>query len=253
MRRPDMRKNSLILICLVLLCSSGAQAGTFSIIGQSHWVSAAYIFDGDTFRTRSGERIRLLGINTPEVAHNDQREQAYAKEAKRRLSQLILGKSVQLRLDREKQDKYGRTLAQVYLRDGRWVNKILVAEGLAHVYTFAPNFHWTDALLRSEQIARRDMRGLWKSSRFRVLDASEISPRHIGQFHLVRGYVDAVQAWRFRLGKKLTVSIPRKSRQWFTLSDLPQHGQKVILRGVIRTSVTGHLFLALHSPFDMQQ
>ncbi len=240
------------LLWLLLSAVAPAQAGTLSIIGQSRWVSVAYIFDGDTFRSRSGERIRLLGINTPEVAHNDQREQPYAREAKRRLTRLILGKSVRLRLDREKKDQYGRTLAQVYLRDGRWVNNILMQEGLAYVYTFAPNVYWADALLRSEKIARREMRGLWKSSRFRVLDAAEISSRHIGQFRLVRGYADVVRIWRFRLGRKLTVSVPRKSRQWFTPSDLPKGGQKIVVRGVIRASTTGQLYLALHTPFDLQ-
>jgi len=246
-----LRRVSLILICLLLVIS-GAQAGTFSVIGKSRWVSVAYIFDGDTFRTRSGERVRLLGINTPEIAHNAQAEQPYAKQAKRRLTQLIQGKTVRLRLDKEKKDKYGRTLAQIYLRDGRWVNDILVAEGLAHVYTFTPNIYRADALLKTEKIARRDMRGLWKSTRFRILNATDISPRNIGQFRLVRGYVDAVQAWRFRLGKKLTISVPRKSRQWFTPTDLPHNGQKVIVRGVIRVSSTGHRYLALHSPFDLR-
>jgi len=246
-----LRRVSLILICL-LLAISGAQAGTFSVVGKSRWVSVAYIFDGDTFRSRSGERIRLLGINTPEVAHNAQPRQPYAKQAKRRLKQLILGKSVRLRLDKEKKDKYGRTLAQIYLRDGRWINQILVAEGLAHVYTFAPNFYWTNALLKTEKIARTDMRGLWKSSRFRIIDASDISPRQIGQFRLVRGYVDAAQAWRFRLGKKLLISVPRKSRQWFTPADLPRNGQKIIVRGVIRVSSSGSIYLAVHSPFDMR-
>jgi len=246
-----LRRVNFALICLLLFAAGASQAGTFSVIGKSRWVNAAYIFDGDTFRTRSGERIRLLGINTPEVAHNAQPEQAYAKQAKRRLTQLILGKTVQLRLDKEKKDKYGRTLAQVYLRDGRWVNNILVDEGLAHVYTFAPNFYWADALLRTEKMARIDMRGLWKSSRFRVLNASEASSGHIGQFRLVRGYADAVTPWRFRLGS-LSISVPRKSRRWFTPADLPHKGQKVIVRGMIRASSTGHRFLALHSPFDMK-
>jgi len=247
-----LRRLSFLLACLLLLAASAAQAGTFSVIGKSRWVNVTYIFDGDTFRTRNGERIRLLGINTPEVAHNAQRQQAYSKKAKRRLTQLIMGKPVRLRLDKEKKDKYGRTLAQVYLRDGRWVNDILVAEGLAHVYTFAPNFYWADALLRTEKTARTDMRGLWKSSRFRILNVGEVSPRHIGQFRLVRGYVDALQAWRFRLGKKLSISVPRKFQQWFTASDLPKNGQKVILRGTIRISSTGQRYLALHSPFDME-
>ncbi len=246
-----LQRISLLLIWL-LLAATGAQAGTFSVIGQSRWVSAAYIFDGDTFRTGSGERIRLLGINTPEVAHNAQAEQPYASAAKRRLAQLILGKSVRLSMDREKRDKYGRTLAQVYLRDGRWVNNMLVAEGLAHVYTFAPNFYWADALLRTEKTARINMRGLWKSSRFRILNASAVSARNIGQFRLLRGYVDAVQGWRFRLDNTLSISVPRKSRQWFTPADLPHNGQKIIVRGVIRVSSTGHRYLALHSPFDLR-
>jgi len=247
-----LRRASFILFCLLFAGAISVQAGTFSVIGKSRWVSVAYIFDGDTFRTRSGERVRLLGINTPEIAHNAQAEQPYAKQAKRRLTQLIQGKSVQLRLDKEKKDKYGRTLAQIYLRDGRWINDILVAEGLAQVYTFTPNVYWADALLKTEHMARTDMRGLWRSSRFRILNATDISARNIGQFRLVRGYVDAAQTWRFRLGKKLAISIPRKYRQWFTPADLPHHGQKVIVRGVIRVSSTGSLYLALHSPFDMR-
>jgi len=221
------------------------------VIGKSRWVHVAYVFDGDTFRTKSGERIRLLGINTPEVSHDKQAEQPYAKQAKKRLIQLIMGKSVQLRSDKEKKDKYGRSLAHVYLRDGRWVNNIMVTEGLAHVYIFAPNFHGADELLRSESEARNNGRGLWKSSRFRVLNASDISPRHIGQFRLIQGYVKNVQKWRFKTGK-LTVSVPRKSRQWFTPADLPQHGQHVLLRGVIRTSTSNQLYLALHSPYDIE-
>lgn len=240
-------------LCLtaILLISSVAHAGTLSIIGQSRWVQVAEVFDGDTFRTRSGERIRLLGINTPEVAHHNQPEQAYSKEAKRRLKQLISDKTVQLRLDREKKDRYGRTLAQVYLRDGSWVNNKLVLEGLAQVYTFMPNYRWTERLLQSEIQARSENRGLWKSSRFRILEAKEISNRHIGQFRLIRGITGKPQPWRFKLGK-LIVSVPRSYRQWFTQADLPQQGENITIRGTIRISSTGSLFLALHSPLDMR-
>jgi len=221
------------------------------VLGQSRWVQVATVFDGDTFRTRRGEKVRLLGINTPEIAHGRQAAEAYGREAKRRLTKLIAGQSVQLRLDKEKRDKYGRTLAQVYLRDGRWVNDMLVRDGLAHVYTFAPNFYWVDALLKSEAIARNEMHGMWKSSRWRILDASAVSNRHIGQFHLLRGYVGAVQTWRFKLGK-LSISVPRKSRQWFSRADLPKQGQKVLIAGVIRMSSSGNLYLSLHSPYDLR-
>jgi len=46
--------------------------------------------------------------------------------------------------------------------------------------------------------------------------------------------------------------VPRKSRRWFTAADLPRNGQRVIVRGVIRISPTGHRYLALHSPFDLR-
>jgi len=247
-------RNLFKLFCLCLLCFTAvhAQAGTLSVIGQSRWVQVGVVFDGDTFRTRRGEKIRLLGINTPEVAHGNQAGQAYGLQAKRRLTALLSNQTVRLRMDREKRDKYGRTLAQVYLRDGRWVNDIMVREGLAHVYTFAPNFYWADHLLKSEAMARNDMRGLWKSKRWRVLDVADISNRHIGQFHLVRGYVKSIQAWKFKLGK-LSISVPRKYRQWFTASDLPVSGRKVMIAGVVRISSTGNLYMSLHSPYEIRE
>ena len=254
-----LRRSRLLILSLLcaLLWSTLAQAGTLSVVGTSHWVRVGYIVDGDTFHTTNGQKIRLLGINTPEIAHNSEPGQPYGTEAKRRLAALISDKVVRLEFDREKRDQYGRTLAHVYLDDGQWINRQLVLEGLAHVYTFAPNFRHTSELLRAEQQARNDMRGLWKSNRFRVLDAADLSHKQIGQFRLIRGYVKGHQRWRFHLrgrhGNDLTVTVPRKARRWFTPSDLPQHGQKVLLRGRIRVSMTGQLYLALHTPYDLQK
>ena len=239
-----------LLICLLLI-SSAADAGTLSTPGTLRWVTVAKVFDGDTFRTASGEKIRLLGINTPEIGHDHQVAQPYGKEAKRRLISLIAGKSVQLRLDKELRDKYGRTLAQVFLRNGAWINRQLVAEGLAHVYTFMPNSYWAAPLLEAEKRARNRKAGIWKTELFRILDANGLAPHHIGQFHLVRGFVKSIQPWRFQLGK-LQVSVAQNDRQWFHQAQLPRAGEKVIVRGKIRTSVTGQLQLSLHSPFDLE-
>ena len=247
-----MLRNSLksLLLCLLFFCST-AHSGTLSVVGQSRWVTVNTVFDGDTFRTIAGEKIRLLGINCPEVAHDRQAAQPYGNEAKRRLESLIAGKTVRLQLDSDKKDKYGRTLAHIYLRNGAWINEYLVREGLAHVYTFMPNHRGTEQLLKAERLARNNMAGIWKSADFRILDSHELTPRFIGQFRLVRGTVQSVQPWRFNM-RKLTVSVPRKHRQWFTPAQLPKTGQKVIVRGIIRMSVTRQLYLALHSPFDLE-
>ena len=247
-RQP--RLNAWLLLCLCTLFIYTGEAAPLAAPGQSRWVEVKQIFDGDTFRTRSGERIRLLGINAPEVAHHHQAAQPYAQAASRLLRQLILGQRVRIQLDRQHKDIYQRTLAQVYLADGRWVNAIMLRAGMAQVYTFAPNFYHTALLLKAEQQARLAMRGMWASPRFSVIPARQVSAQLSGQFRLIRGIVGGVHAWRFKFGP-LTVSIPRKARRWFSASDLPSKGQALIVRGVIHTSITGHLYLAIYSPFNI--
>jgi len=244
-------KPRLLALCLCLLWAGLSQAGTFSVIDQGRWVTVSHIYDGDTFRTTDGEKIRLLGINTPEVAHNDEPGQPLGQKARLRLEQLIAGKSVQLRLDKDTKDTYGRTLAQIYLRDGSWVNEILTHEGLAHVYTFVPNFHWAASLLQAEQTARSNKSGIWQDERFRMLAAGDISNRHVGQYRVVEGEVSKPGPWQFRLGK-LHVTVPRKYRRWFEKMPLLTSGQVIVVHGTVRTSGQGTLFLALHSPYDLE-
>ena len=178
------------------------------------------------------------------------RARHWAQQARRRLTQLIADQIVRLQFDRQRKDAYGRTLAQVYLRDGKWINAQLLQEGMAHVYTFAPNFRWAPALLNHESEARARHLGIWKTRRFRVLAAKEVNSRHIGQFRVLKGKVSKLRRWRFRLGQ-LNVTIPRKYRQWFKKTPHFSYGQSVRLRGTIRSGNRGALYLALHSPYDL--
>ena len=253
MRRPSPKALALLgLFAALWLAAAGSQAGSLSIVGQSRWVEVEHVYDGDTFRTDQGEKVRLLGINTPEIAHNDQPGQPLGSAAKRRLSELIGGELVELRTDSDKRDDYGRTLAQIYRRDGSWINGLLVREGLALVYTFAPNFRWTKELLAAETEARSAGLGIWANERFRQLESREISNDHIGQFRLVRGEISGLERWGFRLDK-LRISVPKRSRRWFDkgLNEL-REGQQVTLRGTIRSAKNGRLYLALHSPYDIE-
>ncbi|MFQ5581895.1 MAG: thermonuclease family protein [Mariprofundaceae bacterium] len=237
----------LYLLCWACTCS----AGTLSTLTQSRWVEVAHVYDGDTFRTAKGEKVRLLGINTPEVAHNIEPGQPFGKRARTRLVQLLQGKLVRLRTDKNRHDNYGRLLAQVWLRDGTWINALLVREGLAHVYTFAPNFHWAGQLLQEERTARQAKTGIWSNRRFRVLNASQVSRRHIGQFRIVEGQAKGSKRAAFQLGE-LNVSIPRKYRTYFDPLPHLREGQPVRIRGTIRASSRGRLYLALHSPYDLE-
>ncbi len=244
---------SACLLFLLLYAFMPARAGTFSVIGQSRWVHVGYIFDGDTFETAAGERIRLLGINTPEVAHQDKSGQVMGDEATRGLTRLIAGKTVRLGFDVERRDIYGRTLAQVWLPGGTWVNGEMVRLGLAHAYIFTPNLKWAKTLVALERTAREKKLGIWHTRRFSMLAARHVTARNIGQFRVVCGTVRYVSRSRyfFRLSR-LGVSIPRTYRKWFSHAPLIHKGQAVFVHGVIRRGRSGELYLTLHSPADLE-
>ncbi|HKI59822.1 MAG TPA: thermonuclease family protein [Mariprofundaceae bacterium] len=246
-----------ILIAIALIFGSAftgqIEAGTFSQIGTSRWVTVGKIYDGDTFKTTSGEKVRLLGINTPEVARNDKPGQPLAEQATAELKQRIQGKTVRLAFDSERKDRYARLLAHIYLRDGTWINSKMIELGLAHSYTFAPNFQQSSTLLERERIARSQKLGIWRTSRFKLLSASDVDKRHIGQFRVVSGKPSSIHknGWGFKLNH-LSISIPRAHRKWFKTAPRLKQGSHVIVRGKIRISSSDRLYLALHSPFDLE-
>ena len=241
-----------LFVLLLLLTAIPAQAGTLSVVGRDTWAKVEKEYDGDTFRTTDGEKVRLLGIDAPELAHSAERGEPLGPKSKHFLQGLIEGKLVRLKRDKEKRDRYGRQLSHVYLRDGTWVNGAMVSEGLALVYTFAPNLHFANDLLRLEKAARDQKLGIWATSRFRVLQSTSVSNNHIGQFRLVQGEVTQTDknGYGFRLDS-LNISIPRKYRAYFKKAPNIRKVQQVLVRGTIRTS-NGKLFLALHSPFDLE-
>jgi len=240
-----------VILLAILYLPSISLAGTLSIIGDERWVSVAKVYDGDTFKTRNGEKIRLLNLNTPEIQHRDNRAQVGGNKAAAALKTLILGKQVRLSFDKEKKDRYGRTLAHVWMQNGLWVNQYMIEKGYAHVYTFEPNTRWVKKLLQAEHIAQREKRGIWATKRFKLLNSKKLNAKFIGQFRVVQGKVDSVKKWSFRTGK-LHVSIVKKARKLFRRPPALRLGQVITIRGKVRISSRGKLFLSLYSPQDLE-
>jgi micrococcal nuclease len=119
------------------------------------------VADGDTFTCRDGRRVRLLGVDTPELAQGEPGRQSHA--ALRRL--LPLGATVRLERDVAARDRFGRELAYVWT-GSRMVNEILVREGWAMIYTLPPNVKYADRLERAQKAARSAGAGLWESGGF---------------------------------------------------------------------------------------
>jgi micrococcal nuclease len=121
------------------------------------------VVDGDTIDIDyNGEvkRIRFIGVDTPETVKPNTKVEEYGKEASDFTKEKLTDKIVTLEFDIEKEDKYSRTLAYVYL-DGVMFNKVLLEEGYAQVATFPPNVKYVDEFIEIERKAREANKGLW--------------------------------------------------------------------------------------------
>lgn len=130
----------------------------------------ARVIDGDTVDVefvsdgRSvTDRVRLIGIDTPETKKPNTPVECFGPEASARTAQLVpVGTEVRVVLDREERDDYGRILAYVYrVSDGMFVNRQLLTEGMARILSIRPNVSLASELQAAEAEARRSLRGLW--------------------------------------------------------------------------------------------
>ena len=118
------------------------------------------VIDGDTVVVRGVGRVRLIGVDTPETVDPRRAVEFFGREASAFTKRLLEGQRVRLEYDRERTDRYGRTLAYVYLRDGTFANAEIVRRGYGHAYTRFP-FRYLDRFRRLEREAREAGRGLW--------------------------------------------------------------------------------------------
>jgi micrococcal nuclease len=123
------------------------------------------VVDGDTIEVEAGERVRLIGIDTPETKDPRRPVGCFGAEASARTAALLApGTPVRLVGDVEPTDRYGRTLAYVVrAEDDLFVNLALVAEGYALVATYPPNVAHVDELVAAQARARDAGLGLWSA------------------------------------------------------------------------------------------
>lgn len=119
------------------------------------------VVDGDTIVLVGGDRVRYIGVDTPELHHPRKPVQFYAREAMEFNRRMVEGKTVRLEFDVERRDKYSRLLAYVYLPDGTFVNAEMVRQGYAQLLTFPPNVKYVALFRKLQTEAREANRGLW--------------------------------------------------------------------------------------------
>jgi len=152
-----------------------------------------YVHDGDTIHLQDGQKIRLIGINAPELGRDGMPDQAYAREARTSLDAAITsaGNRVGLVYGADRQDRYKRILAHLFTTDGENLQARLLSEGMAVAIAHPPNLAFTRCYSELELAARCSGDGIWSEPGQMFVQASTLKSKHKG-FRLVSGTIDRI-------------------------------------------------------------
>jgi len=148
-----------IILCSLLISGEPAQE---RLLGERYFVER--VIDGDTIYLGSGESVRYIGVDAPEIHHPSRGMECFGPEAAKRNRELVEGRWVALEEDAVDRDSYGRLLRYVYV-DGMMVNAVLVEEGYAYSYYWPPNTKHYQELIQLELKAEQARAGLWDHCR----------------------------------------------------------------------------------------
>jgi micrococcal nuclease len=182
---------ALFITCLIF--SSVAQARECPADRIHETAVVAKVVDGDTLKLEDGRLVRFIGINTPEMAKKGVPAEPFARQAKLAVKMLLEdslrdGRTVVgLQYDAERKDRHGRTLAHIYLEDGRSVQADLLTNGLAAQIVVPPNQANKQCYREAELTARDSAKGVW--SGFYKPVAVEHLPRDTRGFRVISGRV----------------------------------------------------------------
>lgn len=198
----------------------GAERIELEPVSPRYQVSLARVVDGDTLRLESGESVRLLGINTPEVASRYRDAEAGGEQARQWLRRKLEGEAIYLEHDAERVDRYDRLLAHVFLEDGEHINASLLESGLAMLTITPPNLAYSDSLQQAQLRAESARRGVWAMPEYQVASVSDLEPgaRYRG-WQRWQGRVTAVTSSRryvnLTMSEHFVVRIPKAHQALF--------------------------------------
>lgn len=213
-------------------------------------VSLKRVIDGDTLLLESGETIRLLGINTPEIDSRFSEAQPGGKAAKEWLQQTLKDSVIWLEYDAEQFDKYQRRLAHVFLDSGEYLNAMLLRQGLAMLTLRPPNLRYSERLIRAQQQAEQAERGVWAMAAYQYKTLADFEPgrpyRGWQRWQLLPESVNAGRKYmHLEVSDNLSIHIP-KTR----LADFPPLkaylNKPLEVRGWMRRRGNRHHILVRH-------
>jgi len=219
-----------------------------------------YVHDGDTLKLNNNTKIRLLGIDTPELARQHQATQPFAQQAKRALQKLVEQNQDHVGLvgGIEKFDKYHRRLAHLYLSNGDSIQAHLLRLGLATAYTTPPNIRLNRCYQQAEAFARQQKLGIWSLPQYQIKSLPQLTKKDSG-FRRIKGRISRAYPTKngfwIVLGNKLRIQIRQRDLVYFKPQELQQLiGKSIQIRGWLHPNKRG-FYMNLRHPdnFSVKQ
>jgi endonuclease YncB( thermonuclease family) len=208
------------------------------------------VYDGDTVMLEDGRKIRLLGINTPEIQHRDKQADAGGDEAKRWLIDKLKNAKIRLEVGVEKTDKYGRTLAHLFTEKKEHINLQLVEAGLAAVSIYPPDLLYVNELIKAQNQAELAKLSIWGRPEYAPMPVGSLTETgHPGWTRLV-GKVVNIRKTRKSVYLEFSDTFEaRIESQWLDLfPDVNGYlGKTIEVRGWLNKN-KGHLSMLIRHP-----
>jgi endonuclease YncB( thermonuclease family) len=240
--------------------SPSATATACELRAGAEQVRWSLVHDGDTLTLADGRRVRVIGINTPEVADSGPGE-PFADEATRAVRAYLSGSSTVLLLPgAAHRDRYGRLLAHVFRPDGGSLAAELLRRGLAWHVAVPPNLGYLDCYQGAQRVARTAARGVWSQEYL----SSDHARRLQSGFRVLRAGIQRVVFkgnWWLETDAGFALRIQSSDQSWFERSAVASwQGASVEVRGWMvnradsGSAKRGHLpwMLLLRHPADLR-
>ncbi|SDU27772.1 thermonuclease family protein [Halopseudomonas salegens] len=183
---------------LSAICQWGVADTRCQATATTEPVKLMRVIDGDTVELSDGRRVRLIGLDTPEIGYRGEPSEPFALAARDRLRELVVAGELRMQVGEEAEDRYGRTLGHLFTANGSNVEARLLAEGLGFALAVPPNTALWRCQAAAEAQARQQGLALWGVDPVRP--ASQLRS---GGFALIRGKVTSID----RAGKQLWIEL----------------------------------------------
>ena len=203
-----------------------------------------WVYDGDTLLLTDKRKIRIIGIDTPETRHHKQKAEPYGAKAKEALRGKLKQSNYAIKLlyGKEKKDRYSRTLAHVFLKDGTNISSWLLEQGFAKTLTIPPNVKFAHCYKSIETSAQQNNQNIWKTKRHQLQKATSLNTKTKGYIRLkgeVRKLKKRSKSITFNISnnqkKPIQVKIKNRNLRYFKSVNFDTlNGKSIIVSGMLK-------------------